>query len=82
MKKMFFTAIALIAFVGASNAKTGEVKKVNPALKKTLILKERTYCDQLWISYYVYYIEHLHPGSAGSEAAWHYADAWATDKGC
>ncbi|WP_394757914.1 hypothetical protein [Flavobacterium sp.] len=71
MKKLVFTAIAMIAFSGASMANTKEVKK-------TLI---RTPCDTLWIHYYQFALDELGAVS-GSQGAWDFADAMAEANGC
>ena len=82
MKKVIFTAIAMIAFSGASMANTKDIKSINPVKKNTAeVLYVRTYCDQLWINGYEYALAVLHYG-AGSSDAWAYADARATALGC
>lgn len=84
MKKMFFTAIALVAFSGVSMANTKEVKSIKPVIKAKTIKKSamlRTYCDQVWINGYTYALVALHY-EAGSADAWAYADARATALGC
>lgn len=83
MKKMFFTAIALVAFSGASMANTKEVKSIKPVVKAktTKVVVLRTYCDQVWINGYTYALVVLNY-EAGSADAWAYADARATALGC
>ena len=79
MKKMFFTAIALIAFTGASIASTEEVKEATVVAQKTNATEPQTEeevlrsrCDAIWLTAY---LEHK---SEGYETAVFYADL-ATD---
>jgi bacteriorhodopsin len=83
MKKMFMTAVALVAFSAASMANTKEVKTpVKPVKKaKTEATVFKTKCDYIWIAYYTIFIN-THEGSDGSGAAWGYADANASAAGC
>ena len=71
MKKLVFTAIAMIAFSGASIANTKGVKKV-------LI---KTPCDTLWIHWYQYALDELGAAS-GSTGAWDFADTMSAEMGC
>lgn len=50
MKKMFFTAIALVAFSGASMATTKEVKKDKKEAKKTTTVE--TPCQEMMLDCY------------------------------
>ena len=82
MKKMFFTAIALVAFSATSMANTVEVKEVViPVEEEVVVVVKRTACDSFWIASYELYLSQ-HPGSAGSPEAWGYADAISTVVGC
>lgn len=72
MKKMFFTAIALLAFTAVSMANTKEVKtakSVKSKITKVVIKKETPQCYYGWIAVYQ---------AAGIEAA----DAWGAAHGC
>ena len=78
MKKMFFTAIALIAFTGASMASTEEVKEAAVVVEKTKTTEPQTEevlrsrCDAIW---WKAYLDHK---SEGYETAVFHADL-ATD---
>ena len=84
MKKMFFTAVALVAFCFTSMANTIEVKEVViPVEEKEEVVVKKTPCDYVWIAYYTIYIntgngDHI----AGSQEAWNYADTNAAAQGC
>lgn len=52
MKKMFFTAIALIAFSGASMASTKEVKKEKKETKKITKVVVGTECQNKAVTKY------------------------------
>ena len=83
MKKMFMTAVALVAFSAASMANTKEVKVAVEPVKEVKTESEfkREPCDYVWIAYYTIYIN-THSGSAGSGAAYGYADTNAGAQGC
>lgn len=78
MKKMFFTAIALVAFSGASMANTKEVKEIEVATEKVIITQPkieevlRSRCDAIWLTAYL-----SHSSEGYATAVW-YADL-ATD---
>ena len=78
MKKMFFTAIALVAFIGTSMANTKEVKETTVVVEKTNTTEPQTEellrsrCDAIWLKAYL-----DHKGE-GYETAVFYADL-ATD---
>ncbi len=79
MKKMFFTAIALIAFTGTSMASTEEVKEAAVVVVEKTNTTEpqteevlRSRCDAIWLKAY---LDHK---SEGYETAVFYADL-ATD---
>ena len=78
MKKMFFTAIVLIAFTGTSMASTEEVKEATVVVEQTNTTEPQTEevlrsrCDAIWLKAYL-----DHKGE-GYETAVFYADL-ATD---
>ena len=70
MKKLILNAVMMMAFVGTSMAKTGEVE-VKEIDKKLIIKTERTSmlaptdaCDNVWRSLYIHFL-----GSGSSAAA-------------
>ena len=82
MKKLVFTAIAMIAFSGASMANAIEVKEdVVPADKTTTIVKKedllRTKCDAIWIIAW-----QNNGGASNYDYAVFQADLAATAAGC
>lgn len=78
IKKIFFTAIALIVFTGASMANTEEVKEADVVVEKTNATEPQTEevlrsrCDAIWLKAY---LEHK---GEGYEAAVFHGDL-ATD---
>ena len=76
---MFFTAIALIAFTGASKANTEEVKEAAVDVKKTKTTEPQTEevlrsrCDAIWLKAFLDY-----GGSKNYDQSIFYADL-ATD---
>ena len=80
MKKMFFTAIALVAFSATSMAGTVEVKEVVIPVEEEVVIK-RTLCDNFWIAAYELYYS-THPGSREDGSAINYADSISTVVGC
>jgi hypothetical protein len=85
MKKMIFSAIAFVAISSVSMANTVEVKEVKAETKAVVnaddSLVQTTPCDTFWKSAYSLYVSN-HSGSAGSDAAYGYADALSTVVGC
>ena len=86
MKKLVFTAIAMVAFCGASMAntiteekETADTKKTTPALVVKILI--RTQCDTLWIHWYEYALDELCAAS-GSQGAWDFADTLSAEMGC
>lgn len=52
MKKMFFTAIAVVAFSGASMANTKEIKRDKKEAKKITKIAESTPCQEMMLDTY------------------------------
>lgn len=80
MEKVIFTAIAMIAFSGASMANTKEEKTRVVTLKATKVVKKvlkRTPCDALWIQAW-----QNAGGAAAGDYSIGYADGYATAHGC
>jgi hypothetical protein len=85
MKKMIFSAIAIVAISSVSMANTVEVKEVKTETREVVkaddSLLQTTPCDTFWKAAYSLYISN-NAGSAGSDAAYGYADALSTVVGC
>jgi hypothetical protein len=85
MKKMIFSGIALVAISSVSMANNVEVKEVKAETKEVVkvddTLVQTTPCDTFWKAAYSLYISN-NSGSAGSDAAYGYADALSTVVGC
>lgn len=82
---MIFTAATVLAFSAIATANTKEEKKDTKEAKKTPTVEEtdkgRTPCDSYWIASYELYVSR-HEGSAGSAAAYKFADGASTTVGC
>ena len=82
MKKLFFTAIAMLAFSAVSMANTIEIKEVEVTVEKTIITTtveddKRTPCDAGWIQAYE------NAGGYGEQpCSVQAADAWSTSHNC
>ncbi|SHL43921.1 hypothetical protein [Flavobacterium saccharophilum] len=78
MKKLFFSAIALVAFSVVSTAKNVEEKKAETKeFKETVRIEDdnqRTPCDAGWIQAY--------ENAGGGAAGWAAGDAWASAHNC
>jgi hypothetical protein len=85
MKKMIFTAAAVLAFSGIALANTKEDKKDTKEVKKTAVVKEedkeRTPCDAGWIQAYELAVQYG-GFEAGSNGAYWVADSWAKNHNC
>jgi hypothetical protein len=86
MKKMFLSAIVMLAFSAASMANTVEVTEVKEEVVATVLTTDedvvkRTVCDTIWIYYYE---QAIGEGGmcAGSMGAWDYADNLSAMNGC
>ena len=67
MKKMFFTAIAVVAFMGSSMANTKEVTHAKTRTAKVVLFRSR--CDAIWLLSFL-----NHGGSGNYDSAVWYAD--------
>jgi hypothetical protein len=87
MKKMFFTAIAVVAFVGTSMAKTGEVEvkkfnvRSNNKIEKNVLLAPSDACDDVWRALYIHFLGNG-SSAAAATAATKKADLHAAIAGC
>ncbi|AIG29250.1 hypothetical protein IA01_01655 [Flavobacterium psychrophilum] len=84
MKKLVFTAIAMIAFSGVSMANTTEAKEEVVSVKQAVSVEEittaveddgiRSPCDAGWIQAY--------ENAGGGKRGWDAGDAWASSHNC
>lgn len=85
MKKLLFSAIALVAFSATTMANTIELSEakevVIPATTTDDEAVKRTTCDIIWVYYYNQAV-YSHNLGNGSDASWDYADEKAALNGC